>query len=63
MIHVALVAANTQNISITLDLESQIEFYQLLQRALNCAPEFSKDWFELSDRLEQHIDKQTGRAR
>ena len=30
-------------------------FYALLQRSLNCAPEFGKDWFALSDRLEKFL--------
>jgi hypothetical protein len=30
-------------------------FYLLLQRSLNCAPEFGKDWFELSDKLEKFL--------
>lgn len=31
------------------------KLYGLLQRSLNCAPEFGKDWFALSDKLEQFL--------
>lgn len=32
---------------------------ELLNRSLNCAPEFGKDWFELSDRLEKFLADQS----
>lgn len=31
-------------------------FYDLIQRSLNCAPEFGKDWFQLSDGIEKLLD-------
>ena len=30
----------------------------LLNRSLNCAPEFGVDWFALSDRLDQFLTEQ-----
>ena len=43
------------NIKITLTEKDMLKFQALLNRALNCAPEFGKDWFELSDRLDQFL--------
>jgi len=31
------------------------EFLAILNRALNCAPEFNPDWFKLADGLEKFI--------
>lgn len=31
-------------------------FYDLIQRSLNCASEFGKDWFQLSDGIEKLLD-------
>jgi len=39
-------------ISGTQDLQ---KLQALLNRSLNCAPEFGPDWFALSDRLEQFM--------
>ena len=33
------------------------ELYDLIQRSLNCAPEFGKDWFELSDGIEKILPR------
>ena len=33
-----------------------LKLQALLQRALNCAPEFGLDWFELSDRLDAYLE-------
>lgn len=35
-----------------------LKLQALLDRALNCAPEFGVDWFELSDRLDQFLTAQ-----
>lgn len=35
-----------------------LKLQALLNRSLNCAPEFGKDWFELSDRLDQFLEQQ-----
>ena len=35
-----------------------LKLQALLDRALNCAPEFGADWFELSDRLDQFLTDQ-----
>jgi hypothetical protein len=32
-----------------------LKFQALLNRGLNCAPEFGKDWFELSARLDEFV--------
>lgn len=32
-----------------------LKFQELLRRSLNCAPEFGKDWFELSDKLDNFL--------
>lgn len=29
------------------------KFYNLIQRSLNCAPEFGEEWFQLSDGIEK----------
>jgi hypothetical protein len=44
-----------RNVKITLTEKDMLKFQALLNRALNCAPEFGKDWFELSDRLDQFL--------
>ena len=38
--------------------EDLLKLYALLDRALNCAPEFGADWFALSDHLAQFITDQ-----
>lgn len=35
-----------------------LKLQALLDRALNCAPEFGEDWFALSDRLDQFLTAQ-----
>jgi hypothetical protein len=35
-----------------------LKLQALLDRALNCAPEFGSEWFELSDRLNQFLTQQ-----
>jgi len=35
-----------------------LKLQALLNRSLNCAPEFGADWFELSDRLDQFLTAQ-----
>ena len=35
-----------------------LKLQALLDRALNCAPEFGEDWFALSDRLDQFLAAQ-----
>lgn len=35
-----------------------LKLQALLDRALNCAPEFGADWFALSDRLDQFLTEQ-----
>lgn len=32
-----------------------LKLQELLNRSLNCAPEFGRDWFELSDKLEAFL--------
>ena len=34
-----------------------VKFQEVLTRALNCAPEFGKDWFELSDMVDLFLAK------
>lgn len=45
------------SLSVNLSEQSIKQFQALLNRALNCAPEFGADWFELSSRLDQFIAK------
>lgn len=35
-----------------------LKLQALLQRALNCAPEFGQSWFELSDHLDEFLRQQ-----
>lgn len=35
-----------------------LKLQALLDRALNCAPEFGADWFALSDKLDQFLTEQ-----
>lgn len=32
------------------------KFYDLIQRSLNCAPDFGEDWFKLSDGIEKLLN-------
>lgn len=34
------------------------KFRELLNRSLNCAPDFGSDWFELSDRVDTFITRE-----
>lgn len=36
-------------------LEEIKKFQEILNRSLNCAPEFGKDWFEPADRIDSFI--------
>jgi hypothetical protein len=51
----ALTAQMEPSIKIELTDRDLLKFQALLNRGLNCAPEFGKDWFELSDRLDQFL--------
>lgn len=43
-------------------LEKIKEFQNLLNRSLNCAPEFGKDWFELADKAHKFIEKEEAKT-
>jgi hypothetical protein len=63
MIHVRTwigddIAPEDPTIQITLTGRADLlKLQALLSRALNCAPEFGQDWFELSDRLEKFLEQ------
>lgn len=50
-----LINPEPHHIKLTITERDLLKFQALLNRALNCAPEFGKDWFELSDRLDQFL--------
>ena len=39
-------------------LDTIKKFRELLNRSLNCSPEFGSDWFDLSDRVDTFIAKE-----
>jgi len=60
MIHLTHHAAYNGNepvpaISIAFSGPELLKFRELLNRALNTAPEFGADWFQLTDKLDQFI--------
>jgi len=65
MIHCTVIAANDPNAPEDHSLRiwvtgraDLLKLQALLDRALNCAPEFGEDWFALSDRLDQFLISQ-----
>lgn len=65
MIHCTVIAANDPNApedhSLLIWVTGRTELLKLqalLNRSLNCAPEFGADWFALSDRLDQFLTEQ-----
>ena len=65
MIHCTVIAANDPNAPEDHSLRiwvtgraDLLKLQALLDRALNCAPEFGVDWFALSDRLDQFLSSQ-----
>lgn len=60
MIHVRAHAPTPQGAGPVLEISlvgipNILKLQIALQRCLNTAPEFGKDWFDLSDRLDQFI--------
>ncbi len=43
-------------------LETIKKLDQLLDRSLNCAPEFGEDWFQLSDKVKEFIKKEEAQS-
>lgn len=39
------------------------KFQELLNRSLNCAPEFGDDWFALSDKLHNFIEAEQAKPK
>lgn len=39
-------------------LETIKKFQELLNRSLNCSPEFGQDWFDLADKVEAFITRE-----
>ena len=72
MIHVRAMAAYTdkdQNGDVIMSEASTLQFSlvglptvqkfkELLDRSLNCSPEFGKEWFDLADKVEEFIAKE-----
>ena len=62
MIHVATFVGHDigkpENPRIAITISERVDLLKLqalLDRALNCAPEFGADWFSLSDKLDQFL--------
>lgn len=67
MIHVRASASTNDIDEATLHfslvgLETIKKLDQLLDRSLNCAPEFGADWFELSDKVKEFILKEEAQS-
>lgn len=43
-------------------LDTIKKFQELLNRSLNCSPEFGQDWFELADKVEAFIKREEEKA-